>query len=64
MDPTETEVARAASGDARKYKPASSGWVGISSYTDCHGNLRVKSETLVAFAGITSDREDNLYPDS
>ena len=64
VDPTETEVARTASGNARKYKPASSGWVGISSYTDCHGNLRVKSETLVAFAGITSDREDNLYPDS
>ena len=64
VDPTETEVARAASGNARKYKPASSGWVGISSYTDCHGNLRVKSETLVAFAGITSDREDNLYPDT
>tara|TARA_Y100001937_G_C7087818_1_gene316174 strand:+ start:424 stop:960 length:537 start_codon:yes stop_codon:yes gene_type:complete len=32
------------------------GWVGVTTYIDCHGNLRVKSETLVAFSGITSDR--------
>ena len=64
VDPTEAGVARTASGDAGKYAVGHAGWVGISSYTDCHGNLRVKSETLVAFAGITSDREDNLYPDT
>ena len=32
------------------------GWVGVTTYTDCHGNLRVKSETLVASSSITDDR--------
>tara|TARA_B100000575_G_C23105674_1_gene638184 strand:+ start:324 stop:845 length:522 start_codon:yes stop_codon:yes gene_type:complete len=32
------------------------GWVGVNTYVDCHSNLRVKAETLVAFSGITSDR--------
>ena len=31
------------------------GWVGVTTYTDCHGNLRVKSETLVASSSITDD---------
>ena len=48
VDVTEAQVARAASGDARKYKPAAAGWVGITTYIDTHGNFRVKSETLVA----------------
>jgi hypothetical protein len=30
------------------------GWVGIKTYVDSSGNLRVKSETLVAFSGITT----------
>ena len=30
------------------------GWVGITTYTDADGNLRVKSETLVAMSGITT----------
>ena len=64
VDVVETGIARTAAGDAGKYAVEHAGWVGISSYTDCHGNLRVKSETLVAFSGITSDREDTLYPDS
>jgi hypothetical protein len=29
------------------------GWVGIQTYVDMHGNLRVKSETLVAMSEIT-----------
>ena len=33
-----------------------SGWVGVTTYIDCHGNLRVKSETLVASSSITDDR--------
>ena len=33
-----------------------SGWVGVTTYTDCHGNLRVKAETLVASSSITDDR--------
>ena len=32
------------------------GWVGVTTYIDCHGNLRVKSETLVASSSITDDR--------
>ena len=35
-----------------QFKPAHSGWVGITTYVDTHGNLRVKSETLVAGGGL------------
>ena len=28
------------------------GWVGVTTYTDTHGNLRVKKEVLVAMSGI------------
>ena len=59
VDETETEVARAASGDARLYKPQHAGWVGIQTYMDMHGNLRVKSETLVAGSMITLDAADS-----
>ena len=42
------------------YAVAHSGWVGIMTYIDTHGNLRVKSEVLVA-GGIltTSDAPDD-----
>ena len=43
-----------------------SGWVGITTYIDMHGNLRVKHEVLVA-GGIvtTSDASDDaLFPDA
>jgi hypothetical protein len=30
------------------------GWVGIKTYVDTHGNLRTKSEVLVAMSGITT----------
>ena len=30
------------------------GWVGIQTYTDTHGNLRCKSEILVAMSGIAT----------
>jgi hypothetical protein len=33
-------------------------------YIDTHGNLRVKTETLVAGSSITGDQEDVRYPDS
>jgi len=48
------------------YAVAHSGWVGIMTYIDTHGNLRVKSEVLVA-GGIltTTDADDDaLFPDS
>tara|TARA_B100000965_G_scaffold367623_1_gene353704 strand:+ start:273 stop:785 length:513 start_codon:yes stop_codon:yes gene_type:complete len=64
VDTTEQSVANAASGEARKYAPAHAGWVGITTYTDNHGNLRVKSETLVAGSTITGDAEDTKFPDS
>ena len=31
-----------------------SGWVGVTTYIDCHGTLRVKKETLVAMSGIST----------
>ena len=39
---------------------AHGGWVGVTSYTDMHGNLRIKAETLVAASGITTG--NRAYP--
>ena len=68
VDTTEQSVANAASGEARKYAPPHAGWVGISSYTDMHGNVRVKTEVLVAGSSITSGAndasDDQQLPDS
>tara|TARA_B100001057_G_scaffold16951_1_gene15806 strand:+ start:583 stop:876 length:294 start_codon:yes stop_codon:yes gene_type:complete len=65
VDKTEQSVANAASGVARKFAPAHAGYVGITSYTDMHGNLRVKTEVLVATSSITGDAsDDQLLPDS
>ena len=36
------------------YELTHAGWVGVTTYTDSDGNLRVKSETLVAMSGITT----------
>jgi|TARA_E500000318_G_scaffold108706_1_gene120106 hypothetical protein len=41
---------------------AHQGWVGVTTYTDCHGNFRVKTETLVAMSGITTGNNGILYP--
>ena len=65
VDEAEIETANAASGDARKYAPPHAGWVGITSYTDMHVNLRVKTETLVASSSITGDsQDDTILPDA
>ena len=65
VDNTEITVANAASGNARKFAPPHSGWVGITSYTDMHGNLRVKTEVLVASSSITGDSgDDTILPDT
>ena len=65
VDTTEQGVANAASGSARKFAPAHAGYVGITSYTDMHGNLRVKTEVIVASSSITGDAsDDQLLPDS
>lgn len=41
-------------GVSTQYGGIHAGWVGIQTYVDMHGNLRVKSETLVAMSEITS----------
>lgn len=38
------------------------GWVGVTTYVDSHGSLRVKSEVLVAMSGITTGSDGILYP--
>ena len=61
----------------KQYSPAHAGWVGVTTYVDCHGRLRVKSETLVAMGkdsagngGIQNDADgsiladDTQFPDS
>jgi len=51
--------------DASQYHPAHAGWVGITTYTDNHGNVRVKTEVLVAGSMITADAsDDTILPDS
>jgi|DEB0MinimDraft_10_1074344.scaffolds.fasta_scaffold00898_10 hypothetical protein len=77
VDTTEVGVANTATGDARKYAPAHAGWVGVTTYMDMHGNLRVKTETFVAMSadadgngGIQNDADgsiiadDTQYPDT
>lgn len=62
VDVTEQQVAVTA---GSKYKPAHAGWVGVTTYRDMHGNLRVKTETLVAGSSISGDAADDArYPDS
>ena len=57
----ETEVGLAAT---TAYAVAHEGWVGIQTYTDCHNNVRVKSEVLVAI-GITGldQADDAVFPE-
>jgi len=63
VDPAEQAAAR---GDNSQYRPAHAGWVGITSYTDMHGNQRVKTEVLVAASTIsgTDASDDTILPDS
>ena len=65
VDTTEQSVVNAASGDARKFAPPHAGWVGITSYIDSAGVLRVKTEVLVAGSSITGDAsDDDKFADS
>jgi hypothetical protein len=52
-----TEAARSTS-----FKLTHAGWVGITTYKDSEGNLRVKSETLVAMSGITTGNASTYPP--
>jgi hypothetical protein len=56
VDPYEVNVARTRTvgGKAGAYTVAHPGWVGLTTYVDCHGNYRVKSEVLVAMSGIST----------
>ena len=68
VDNAETGVARTTTvgGKAGAFGVAHAGWVGVTTYVDCHGNFRVKSETLVAGGNfITNDAaDDTQFPDS
>ena len=37
-----------------QYGVTHEGWVGVTTYNDTDGNLRVKKETLVSMSGITT----------
>jgi hypothetical protein len=45
-----------------RYRTSGAGWVGVTTYTDVHGNFRVKSEVLVASSGITTGTHGISYP--
>ena len=47
-----------------QYAPTHAGWVGVTTYMDMHGNLRVKGETYVAMSGITTQTQaaKNVLP--
>ena len=77
IDSTEVSIANTATGDARKYAPTHAGWVGVTTYIDMHGELRVKTECFVAagndangVGGIQNDADgsiiddDTQYPDT
>lgn len=68
VDELEVAVAagRTVGGKNAAYAVAHSGWVGVTTYIDTHGNFRVKSEVLVAGGISTSpDAADDLrFPNS
>lgn len=52
-------------GSSGEYRTEGAGWVGVTTFVDCHGNLRVKKETLVAIggdSGITTGSNGIGYP--
>ena len=65
VDNTEQGVVNGKTGDARKYAAPHAGWVGIATHMDMHGNLRVKTETLVALNITSADQSDDaVFADS
>lgn len=48
-------------GLSTNYHVAHHGWVGVHTYVDMHGKLRVKSEVLVAMSGIQTGTDGILY---
>ena len=49
-------------GVSSAYRTSGTGWVGVTTYKDAHGNLRVKSEVLVAASGISTGDNGIAYP--
>ena len=45
------------------YEVAHGGWIGVTTYFDGAGNLRVKSQTLVAMSGIATGNDPVLGGD-
>ena len=45
------------------YEVAHGGWIGVTTYFDSSGNLRVKSQTLVAMSGIATGNDPVLGGD-
>lgn len=50
------------SAQTTKYALTHEGWVGITTYIDSTGTLRVKTETLVAMSGITTGNAPTYPP--
>lgn len=48
-----TNTSLAYDGVSTEYRTSGSGWVGVTTYKDCDGNFRVKSEILVAIGGAS-----------
>ena len=53
-------TAGAQAANATTYAINHAGWVGIRTYTDMHGALRVKKETIVAMSGIATGNVPNF----
>lgn len=74
VDTAEAGVARITSfgGKSGAFGVGHAGWVGVTTYVDCHGNFRVKSETLVAMGKdsngsggiITDNTDDTRFPNA
>ena len=73
VDTDEAQAINSASGktaEQKQYSPAHAGWVGVTTYMDTHGNLRVKTEVLVAMGkdsgglgGIQNDADGSILAD-
>ena len=59
-----TATSQSYDGVSSAYRTSGAGWVGVTTYTDMHGNVRVKSEVLVAASGITTGSNGIAYPTS
>tara|TARA_B100002019_G_scaffold151834_1_gene130813 strand:- start:1261 stop:1752 length:492 start_codon:yes stop_codon:yes gene_type:complete len=60
-----SDPAEVAAANNTIYEHTHAGWVGITTYTDTHGNTRTKTEVFVAGSSITTDAgDDSVLADS